>query len=75
MPERLAAFSRAGNGGSWSAINTGLTSLDVRALVVDPAGALYAGTNGGGVFKSSNGGTSWSAINTRPHELCPRPGV
>lgn len=38
---------------------------DIRALAIDPTNpaTLYAGTLGGGVFKSSNGGTSWSAIN------------
>ena len=25
---------------------------------------LYAGTAGGGVFKSTNGGGNWSAVNT-----------
>ena len=52
-------------GGSWSAINAGLTNTDVQALAIDPTtpATLYAGTRGGGVFKSTNGGQSWSAIN------------
>jgi photosystem II stability/assembly factor-like uncharacterized protein len=40
-------------GGGWTAINTGLTNTDVRALAIDPASpaaTLHAGTNGGGVF-------------------------
>ena len=39
---------------------------NIRALAIDPANpaTLYAGTNGGGVFKSTNGGASWTAINT-----------
>src|SRR5262245_66325851 len=38
----------------------------VRVLAVDPGTptTLYAGTNGSGVFKSTNGGGSWSAVNT-----------
>jgi hypothetical protein len=34
--------------------------------VIDPTSptTLYAGTYGGGVFKSTNGGTTWSAFNT-----------
>ena len=34
---------------------------DVRALAIDPSNpaTLYAGTNGGGVFKSTNGGATW----------------
>jgi hypothetical protein len=39
----------------------------ITALAIDPQNptTVYAGTsNGGGVFKSSNGGASWSAVNT-----------
>src|SRR5258708_30852181 len=38
----------------------------VRAFAIDPLTptTLYAGTLGGGVFKSANGGGSWDAINT-----------
>src|SRR5437867_4925246 len=38
----------------------------VLALAIDPAtpSSVYAGTNRGGVFKSTNGGTSWTAVNT-----------
>ena len=38
----------------------------VKALAIDPhdPSTLYAGTYGGGVFKSTNGGGSWSAVNT-----------
>jgi murein DD-endopeptidase MepM/ murein hydrolase activator NlpD/photosystem II stability/assembly factor-like uncharacterized protein len=38
----------------------------ISALAIDPASptTLYAGTRGGGVFKSTDGGTSWSAINS-----------
>ena len=37
----------------------------IAALAIDPSNpaTLYAGTEGGGVFKSTNGGGSWSAIN------------
>lgn len=50
---------------TWTAINSGLTTLDVRALACDPAhpGTMYAGTYGGGVFKTTNGGTTWSPAN------------
>ena len=38
----------------------------VHALAIDPVTptTLYAGTDGGGVFKSTDGGGNWSAINT-----------
>lgn len=56
-----------GNVAAWQAMNSGLgVNLNVKALVVDPVtpSTLYAGTSGGGVFKSTNGGTSWSEMNT-----------
>ena len=38
----------------------------IGALAIDPTSpsTLYAGTSGGGVFKSTNSGTSWSAVNS-----------
>ncbi len=38
----------------------------VQALAIDPSSpaTLYAGTSGGGIFKSTNGGTSWISINS-----------
>ncbi|MGH7265664.1 MAG: WD40/YVTN/BNR-like repeat-containing protein, partial [Candidatus Rokuibacteriota bacterium] len=43
----------------------GLTSTTVRALAIDPAtpATLYAGTPGGGVFKSLDAGATWSPFN------------
>ena len=68
MPVRRAAalFKSSDSGGSWTAVNTGLTSADIRALAIDPSNpaTLYAGTAGGGVFKSSNGGKNWAVANT-----------
>ncbi len=51
-------------GGAWATVNFGLSSLDVRALVVDAAGNVYAATNGGGVFKTTSAGASWSPFNS-----------
>jgi len=60
-------YKSTDGGDSWSAVNTGLTNLDVRALALSPAYAidhnLFAGTYGGGIFKSTDGGASWSAMN------------
>jgi photosystem II stability/assembly factor-like uncharacterized protein len=58
-------FKSTNGGGSWSAINSGITSLRVNALAIDPTSpaTVYAGTSGV-VFKSTNGGGSWSAFNT-----------
>ena len=47
-------------------MNTGLTNLSVRSLALDPTtpSTLYAGTYGGGVFKTTDGGGNWTAVNT-----------
>lgn len=44
----------------------GPTVGNVEALVIDPVtpAVLYAGTLGGGVFKSTDGGGSWASVNT-----------
>src|SRR5437870_7033894 len=59
-------FKSTDGGGSWTAVNTGLTDVCVRTLAIDPQtpATLYAGTDRGGVFKSTNGGASWTAVNT-----------
>ena len=59
-------FKSLDAGGSWTAVNTGLTNLDVRALAIDPSAptTLYAGTSGGGVFKTTNAGGTWTPMNT-----------
>jgi photosystem II stability/assembly factor-like uncharacterized protein len=55
-------FLSTNNGTSWTAVNNGLTNLDVRALAVSGTN-LFAGTYGGGVFLSTNNGASWNAMN------------
>ena len=55
---------RSVDGGiTWSAVNTGLTSLDVGALAIDASGpqTVYAGT-GGGLFKTVDGGATWQNV-------------
>src|SRR5207237_7051189 len=39
---------------------------DVRVLTIVPStpATLYAGTDDGGMFKSTNGGVSWTAVNS-----------
>jgi hypothetical protein len=46
----------------WDTFNTGLTNLDIRALAIHPAApaTIYAGTNGGGVFKRITSDASWA---------------
>src|SRR5438876_10121863 len=58
-------FRSTDGGVTWSAVNTGLSNLDVRALAIDPLTptTLYAGTSGGGVFKSNDMGGTWKVLN------------
>lgn len=48
-------FKTTDNGTTWEAVNSGLTTLNTRALAFDPAGykTIYAGTAGDGVFMAS----------------------
>ena len=47
---------------SWSAANTGFTSLEVMTLAMDASGpqTVYAGN--GGLFKTTDGGSTWQII-------------
>jgi photosystem II stability/assembly factor-like uncharacterized protein len=58
---------------TWTASNTGLTPwsqqlgtpvIDVWSLVIDPAAheTLYIGTDGSGVYKSTDGAQSWTSV-------------
>lgn len=52
-------FTSTDSGATWHSTNEGLTNLKIRALSLDSAGgALYAGLNGGGVWRYSASG-SW----------------
>src|SRR5438093_3514986 len=63
----VGSFCTAGvaAAGTWTPANTGLGCC-VLALTIDPTNpsTVYAGTDGLGGFKTTNGGGSWSAANT-----------
>jgi len=48
----------------WAA--TGPNDDNIPCLAIDPKmpTTLYAGTDGGGVYKSTNGGASWTAVSS-----------
>ena len=52
-------------GANWNGSSAGLGNILVQALAIDPANPsiVYAGTLGGGVFKSTNGGANWAEFN------------
>jgi hypothetical protein len=47
---------------SWTAVNTGLTNMIIRSLQVQGS-SIYAGTQGGGAFVTTNDGVKWNEIN------------
>lgn len=47
----------------WRKKNKGLTNLKITALVAVNENTIFAGTNGGGVFKSTDKGENWVAVN------------
>jgi hypothetical protein len=51
------------NGATWTAVNSGLTTTDVRAIAVNGT-SLFAGTYLGGVYLSTNNGASWRSVNS-----------
>ncbi len=51
-------------GNTWKVRHQGLTTLNVRTIVIPPRDSqtLYAGTNGSGLYRSANGGASWAPV-------------
>jgi photosystem II stability/assembly factor-like uncharacterized protein len=52
------------SGKTWQAMNQGLATLNVRALAMAPTNSqiLYAGTNGSGLYRSTDAGVMWTAV-------------
>jgi photosystem II stability/assembly factor-like uncharacterized protein len=51
------------NGLAWTALNSGLGRDDALAIVSNGRSLLHVGTNGGGVYRSTDDGTSWTPAN------------
>jgi photosystem II stability/assembly factor-like uncharacterized protein len=56
-------FLSENNGTSWTAVNSGLTNMNILSFAVIGTN-LFAGTYKGGVFVSDNDGASWTPVNT-----------
>jgi photosystem II stability/assembly factor-like uncharacterized protein len=52
------------SGQTWTAINRGLASLNIRALAMSQHNShlLYAGTNGSGLYRSTDAGATWAPL-------------
>jgi photosystem II stability/assembly factor-like uncharacterized protein len=57
-------FRSDDRGGTWIAVNEGMTDLFVLSLASLPDGTVYAGTLRGGVFERRSDGSTWHAVNT-----------
>ncbi len=58
-------FLSTNEGGTWTPVDSGLTDMDVNALVVMGNGAganIFAGTWNDGVFVSTNDGGNWTRV-------------
>lgn len=57
-------WKSADAGKTWEAKNQGLGTLNIRALAIDPKHleTLYTGTNGSGLYRSTDAGASWTAV-------------
>lgn len=47
----------------WNKASNGLTNLQVKSLIAVDSITVLAGTNGGGLFKTTDKGASWTAVN------------
>jgi photosystem II stability/assembly factor-like uncharacterized protein len=56
------------SGRTFQAVNSGFASLNVRTLAMNPRNPqeLYAGTNGSGLYHSTNGGETWTPMPLKP---------
>ncbi|UVT15593.1 MAG: hypothetical protein H8K04_17600 [Nitrospira sp.] len=51
-------------GKTWQEMNQGFATRNIRALVMGPKNSqvLYAGTNGSGLYRSTDAGATWAAV-------------
>lgn len=48
----------------WNQINTGLTNLKVKSLLALDANTLLLGTEGGGLYRTTDKGANWTLVNS-----------
>lgn len=52
------------SGKTWQEMNQGIATRNIRALAMNPKNPqlLYAGTNGSGLYRSTDAGATWAAV-------------
>ncbi|MEI6456038.1 MAG: T9SS type A sorting domain-containing protein [bacterium] len=55
------------NGNTWVPVTNGIPSSAIARSLTSTSAALFAGTYGDGIFRSSDHGNSWTAVNTYLH--------
>ena len=57
-------FKSSNGGQTWTSISAGLPRSELEMLAHDPsrAGVVYAGTRGGGLYRTTDAGLSWSRV-------------
>jgi photosystem II stability/assembly factor-like uncharacterized protein len=56
-------------GEHWTPVNLGLTHSSVLSLAVNFRGEIFAGTDGGGVFRSTDNGSTWTQTGLKNIEV------
>jgi photosystem II stability/assembly factor-like uncharacterized protein len=58
---RAGVLKSTDGGLTWQTKNQGLATLNIRTLVMSPSDPklLYAGTNGSGLYRSTDAGETW----------------
>jgi photosystem II stability/assembly factor-like uncharacterized protein len=60
-------------GETWTPMNHGLSTVNIRTLAMSPLNVevLYAGTNGSGLYRSTDGARTWTALPLKPKATSP----
>ncbi len=69
-------FQSEDGGDTWQEKNKGLTTLNIRILVKHPKNSsiLYTGTNGSGLYRSTDQGASWTPLPLNETPSVPQTG-
>jgi hypothetical protein len=56
---------------SWTASSTGITNLDLLSIAIDGSltSRMYVGSNGSGVYKSTDSGATWAYVGLTGHKI------